>query len=110
MFWEVWTRNVEKGMLVYMRDCGEDVKGNKGRGYVNLFKKENYEAWREPKEGEIIGHLKSEEAKKSTRYLKQARRCEQYLHRLKLQAEGKEKVTHGELNKQAAKNITENLI
>ena len=108
VFWEVWTRNVE--LLDYMRDCGEDVRGNKGSGYVNLFEKKNYEAWREPKEGECIGHLKSEEAQKSTRYLKQARRCEQFLHRLKLQVEGKGKETHGELNKQAAGNIIEAMI
>ena len=34
VFWEVWTRNVEKGILNYMTDCGLEANGNKGRGYV----------------------------------------------------------------------------
>ena len=74
-----------------MRDCGLDVKGNKGGGYVNMYKQTNYEAWKQPTEGESIGHIKKEKAKSSTSYLKQARRCEQYLYRLKFKMEGKGK-------------------
>ena len=82
VFWEVWTRNVEKGILNYMTDCGLEAKGNKGRGYVNMFAQKSYEAWKEPRDGEEIGHLKTHKAQNSIRYLKHARRCEQYLHRL----------------------------
>ena len=104
-FWEVWTRNVEKGILKHLADCGVETKGNKGRGYVNIFAQKSYEAWKDPQKGEDIGHLKTKEAQKSLNYLKQARRCEQYVHRLKLKTEGNAKETHKDLNKQAAANI-----
>ena len=45
-----------------------------------------------------MGHPKAEKARKSIRYLKQARRCEQYAQRLELKAEGKSKGAHEGLN------------
>ena len=64
-FWEIWTRNVEKGILRYLVYCGVETKGNKGRGYVNIYAHKGYEAWRDPQKGEDIGHLKTKEAQKS---------------------------------------------
>ena len=63
-----------------------------------MFAQKNYEQWKEPTGGEEIGHLKTQKAQKSIKYLKQARRCEQYLHRLKLKEEEKGKETHKDLN------------
>ena len=47
------TKAVQISMKGYIEeaieDCGEDVKGNKGRGMSTC---RNYEAWREPTQGE----------------------------------------------------------
>ena len=85
--WETLTRNAEKGILDYFKEMGYNDKGNKRRGYVNLYEQKGYERWEDPT-AEDIGHLKTHTAESAILDFKQARICEQFAHRLKMKAQG----------------------
>ena len=52
-----------------------------------------------------MGHINTVVAKKAVAKLKQARRCEQFGHRLGIMMRNGETVAHVDLNKQAIRNI-----
>ena len=108
VFYELWSRHVEKGLTNSFVKHDVSMKGDKCRGSVNIFTKNVHEEWKGAPNSDA-GGKKSDVAKKSIDELKQARRCEQFAFRIGLSQEEKrdhgKKLTYHELNKHAAKGL-----
>ena len=105
-YWQLWSKAVENGWLAHLGHTGATKRALSGRGKVKVLTTQAPKRRAERKQEDEFKHLRNPESRKALRNLRQARRCEQYAHRLELACKERANDIHEKLNFEAIKGIT----
>ena len=103
LFWRTWSRCVEQGILRYVGGKVHLQEDMMGRGEVRIFEPQPFNKKVE-NDDEMFSHIRNKTSRAAHDALCQARRCEQFAHRLEIMQLKGEKLAHWKLNKEAIAN------
>ena len=93
-YWQLLSKALENGWLAYLGHTGATRKALIGRGKVKVLTTKAPKRRAERKQEDDSKHLRNPESRKALRNLRQARRCEQFTHRLEISCKDKATCIH----------------